>query len=247
MYMMETERSVGPTVLAGKPLRVAVSEHAESIGVRWLPLIIAALCLIGGTAGAAPQTAAHAEIKARENPVSASCQGARNRRCLSGHARRSPQMAIRCKPPTPRPACEYTDYPVHSARSTFATPCCLLERYIRTARSELVRDFPLASLHPTAPKGAMAALCVAEQGATPSANARCASSGPAAMGQLPDHQIPGSSCRKGGRRHRPTGALASDRTVGATNCGGRSGAGLQRNTYIPVRAPADGKDLFVLW
>jgi len=42
----------------------------------------------------------------------------------------------------------------------------LLEQYVRTGQLKLVfRDFPLASLHPTAFKGHVAASCVGEQGA----------------------------------------------------------------------------------
>ncbi len=42
----------------------------------------------------------------------------------------------------------------------------LLDQYVRTGKVKLVfRDFPLVSLHPTAPKGHVAALCVGEQSA----------------------------------------------------------------------------------
>src|SRR5206468_12388659 len=47
-----------------------------------------------------------------------------------------------------------------------ALPISLLEKYVRTGQVKfVVDDFPLASLHPTAPRGATATLCVAEQGA----------------------------------------------------------------------------------
>ncbi len=42
----------------------------------------------------------------------------------------------------------------------------LLDQYVRTGKVKLVfRDFPLVSLHPTAPQGHVAALCVGEQSA----------------------------------------------------------------------------------
>jgi protein-disulfide isomerase len=42
----------------------------------------------------------------------------------------------------------------------------LRDRYVSKGKLKYVfRDFPLASLHPTAAKGSVAALCVAEQGA----------------------------------------------------------------------------------
>lgn len=63
---------------------------------------------------------------------------------------------------------EYTDYlcPFCGAyyRDTFPA---LMEKYVRSGQVRfVVQDFPLASLHPTAPQGAFAAQCVAEQGAS---------------------------------------------------------------------------------
>jgi protein-disulfide isomerase len=63
---------------------------------------------------------------------------------------------------------EYSDYLCPFCERHFSqTWPALLERYVRPGQVKLVlRDLPLVSLHPTAPKGATAALCVGEQGAT---------------------------------------------------------------------------------
>ena len=63
---------------------------------------------------------------------------------------------------------EYTDYVCPYCASYFQqTLPGLLEKYVSTGRVKLVvRDLPLDSLHPTAPRAASAAACVAEQGAT---------------------------------------------------------------------------------
>jgi protein-disulfide isomerase len=173
MYMMQTERSVGPAALAAKPLRVAVLEHLESVGARWLPLIIAVLCLIGGTAGAAPQTAAHAEIKSPGGKETRSPPPAKALATVDAYQGTpvgftADGYPFRGNPDATLTLVEYTDYLCpFCARHFRDTLPALLEKYIRTGRVKfVVRDFPLASLHPTAPKGAMAALCVAEQGAT---------------------------------------------------------------------------------
>lgn len=62
---------------------------------------------------------------------------------------------------------EYTDYVCpFCARYFHQTLPVLLEKYGRTGKVNFVADdFPLDSLHPTAPNGAAAAACVAAQGA----------------------------------------------------------------------------------
>jgi protein-disulfide isomerase len=62
---------------------------------------------------------------------------------------------------------EYSDYLCPFCARHFAqTVPTLIERYIRTGQVKWVfRDFPIASLHPTAAQGHMAAQCVGEQGA----------------------------------------------------------------------------------
>ena len=64
---------------------------------------------------------------------------------------------------------EYSDYACpFCARHTVQTAPALLESYIKSGQVKWVfRDFPIASLHPTAAKVHTAALCVAEQGAVP--------------------------------------------------------------------------------
>jgi protein-disulfide isomerase len=75
---------------------------------------------------------------------------------------------FRGKPDAPLTLVEYTDYLCPFCERYFSqTLPALLEKYVRTGQVKfVVRDFPLASLHPAAPRGAAAALCVAEQGAT---------------------------------------------------------------------------------
>jgi len=63
---------------------------------------------------------------------------------------------------------EYTDYLCPFCGGYFRdTLPALMEKYVRSGQVRfIVQDFPLASLHPTAPQGAFAAQCVAEQGAS---------------------------------------------------------------------------------
>jgi protein-disulfide isomerase len=74
---------------------------------------------------------------------------------------------FRGKPDAPLTMVEYTDYLCpFCARHFSQTMPALLEKYVRAGKVKFVlRDFPLAQLHPTAPRVAMAAACVAEQGA----------------------------------------------------------------------------------
>jgi protein-disulfide isomerase len=74
---------------------------------------------------------------------------------------------FRGNPNAPLTLVEYSDYLCPFCGRYFGqTLPAVLERYGRTGRVQFVfHDFPLASLHPTAPRGAAAALCVAEQGA----------------------------------------------------------------------------------
>lgn len=62
---------------------------------------------------------------------------------------------------------EYTDYLCPFCGAYFRdTLPGLMEKYVRSGQVRfVVQDFPLASLHPTAPRGAIAAQCVAEQDA----------------------------------------------------------------------------------
>jgi protein-disulfide isomerase len=70
-------------------------------------------------------------------------------------------------PNAPVTMIEYSDYLCpFSGRYYTQTMPALLEKYVRTGKVTYVyRDFPIASLHPTASMGSVAAACVGEQGA----------------------------------------------------------------------------------
>jgi protein-disulfide isomerase len=74
---------------------------------------------------------------------------------------------FRGDPKAPLTLMEYSDYLCPFCGRHFRqTLPALLETYARNGKVQFVfRDYPIASLHPTAPKGSAAALCVAEQGA----------------------------------------------------------------------------------
>jgi protein-disulfide isomerase len=76
-------------------------------------------------------------------------------------------LPYRGNPDTPLTLVEYSDYLCpFCARHFSQTLTALLEKYGRTGQVKFVmRDFPLAALHPTAPRGHAAARCMAEQGA----------------------------------------------------------------------------------
>ncbi len=75
---------------------------------------------------------------------------------------------FRGNPVAPLTLVEYSDYLCpFCARYISQTLPVLLEKYGRSGQVKFVmHDFPLAALHPTAPRGHTAARCVAEQGAT---------------------------------------------------------------------------------
>jgi protein-disulfide isomerase len=75
---------------------------------------------------------------------------------------------FRGKPDAPLTLVEYTDYLCPFCGRHFQqTLPALLEKYVRTGQVKyVIQDFPLVSLHPTAPRGHLAAGCVGEQGAT---------------------------------------------------------------------------------
>jgi protein-disulfide isomerase len=70
-------------------------------------------------------------------------------------------------PDAPVTIYEYSDFLCpFCARHVQQTEPDLLESYVKTGKARFVfRDYPIASLHPTAPIGHQAAQCVAEQGA----------------------------------------------------------------------------------
>jgi protein-disulfide isomerase len=70
-------------------------------------------------------------------------------------------------PDAPVTLIEYSDYLCpFCARHFHQSVPTLVEKYVRSGKVKYVmRDFPIAQLHPTAPRGAVAAACVAEQSA----------------------------------------------------------------------------------
>jgi protein-disulfide isomerase len=142
-------------------------------GPRWVLLSLAALWLISGVAGAAAQTAATNETttpagagtqsppRDQEVAVLDTYQGIPVGFTADGYP-------FRGNPRAPLTVVEYSDYLCpFCERYVRQTLPALLEQYGRTEQVQFVfHDFPLASLHPTAPRGVTAAMCVAEQGAT---------------------------------------------------------------------------------
>src|SRR5262249_32751576 len=139
----------------------------------WILLSLTALWLISSAAGAASQTAVNSETMQltgmggqsppRDQEVGAleTYQGTPVGFTADGHP-------FRGNPNAPLILVEYSDYLCpFCERYVRLTLPALLEQYGRTGQVQFVfHDFPLASLHPTAPRGAVAATCVAEQGAT---------------------------------------------------------------------------------
>jgi len=73
----------------------------------------------------------------------------------------------RGNPNAPITLIEYSDYLCPFCEAFFRqTMPVLLEKHVRSGQVKfVVRDLPLATLHPNAPRGALAAMCAAEQGA----------------------------------------------------------------------------------
>ncbi|MGH8065372.1 MAG: thioredoxin domain-containing protein [Candidatus Entotheonellia bacterium] len=139
----------------------------------WILLGLAALWFIWSAAGAMAQPAANPEAtppagtetpsppRYQEGAALDTYQGTPVGFTADGHP-------FRGNPNAPLTLAEYSDYLCpFCARHFSQTLPALLERYGRTGQVQFVfHDFPLASLHPTAPRGHAAAQCVAEQGAT---------------------------------------------------------------------------------
>ncbi|HSF34368.1 MAG TPA: thioredoxin domain-containing protein [Candidatus Tectomicrobia bacterium] len=117
----------------------------------------AAFWLMWNAAGAMAQPAVNQEATAPET-----YQGTPVGFTADGHP-------FRGNPDAPLTLVEYSDYLCpFCARYFSQTLPTLLEKYGRSGQVKFVmHDFPLAALHPTAPRGHAAARCVAEQGATP--------------------------------------------------------------------------------
>jgi protein-disulfide isomerase len=141
-------------------------------GPSWILLCVTTLSLISAT-GATSQTAATDKPMA---PAGTGTQGPpRDQEVAAVETYQGIRVGFTADgrpfqgdPNAPLTLVEYSDYLCPFCERYFRqTLPALLEQYGRTGQVQFVfHDFPLASLHPTAPRGATAALCVAEQGAT---------------------------------------------------------------------------------
>jgi protein-disulfide isomerase len=123
----------------------------------WSLLFLAGLWLLCSATGAAAQGPPRVQKVAAVETYQGTLVGF----TADGHP-------FRGKPDAPLTLVEYTDYLCPFCERYFSqTLPVLLEKYVRTGQVKfVVHDFPLASLHPTAPRAATATVCVAEQGAT---------------------------------------------------------------------------------
>jgi protein-disulfide isomerase len=133
------------------------SRHPRLVIPSWILLPLAALWLLCDPAGAGAQ----APPRVQKVAAIETYQGTPVGFTADGHP-------FRGKPDAPLTLVEYTDYLCPFCDRYFQqTLPVLLEKYVRTGQVKLViRDLPLVSLHPGAPRGAAAAMCVAEQGAS---------------------------------------------------------------------------------
>jgi protein-disulfide isomerase len=148
------------------------SRYPRTGGPWWLLLSLAALWLSWSAAGAASPPVVNTETTRPEGPGAQSpprdqevtaldtYQGTPVGFTANGHP-------FRGDPSAPLTLVEYSDYLCPFCARYFAQSLpTLLERHGRTGQVQFVfHDFPLAALHPTAPRGHAAARCVAEQGA----------------------------------------------------------------------------------
>ena len=129
--------------------------HLTSGTRAWCLLVLSGVGLLGTTGAAAqgpPRVQKAAAVETYEGtPVGFTSDG----------------HPFRGKADAPLTLVEYTDYLCPFCERYFSqTKPALLEKYVRTGKVKfVVRDFPLVSLHPTAPRIATATACVAEQGA----------------------------------------------------------------------------------
>jgi protein-disulfide isomerase len=132
------------------------SRCRRRVGRGWRIFSLVALLVLGVAGGAGAQNAA-SDVKTsgvetyQGTPVGFTADG----------------QPFRGDPNAPLTLVEYTDFLCPFCERYFTqTLPMLVEKYGRTGHVKIVvRDFPLASLHPTASRGAVAARCVAEKGA----------------------------------------------------------------------------------
>ena len=132
------------------------SRHPKSGTRSWRLLVLAGCWLLSGAIGPAAQGPGRIQTVAAPETFEGTPVGL----TADGHP-------FRGKPEAPLTMVEYTDYLCPFCAKYFnQTMPTLLEKYVRTGQVKYVlQDFPLVSLHPTAPKVATATACVAEQGA----------------------------------------------------------------------------------
>jgi protein-disulfide isomerase len=128
----------------------------------WVILLCLATVWLVGSSATTATAAAPAPARAQDTPALETFQGTPVGFTQDGHP-------FRGDPKAPLTLVEYSDYLCPFCSRYFQqTLPALVEKYAGSGQVQFVfHDFPLASLHPTAPKGHAAAMCVAEQGATP--------------------------------------------------------------------------------
>jgi len=132
-----------------------------AIWLLWSPAGATAQLAPNYEATAAPETATKNPLRDSESAALETYQGSPVGFTADGHPFRGNSNA-------PLTVVEYSDYLCpFCARHFSQTLPALQEKYGRTGQVKIVMyDFPLAALHPTAPRGHAAARCVGEQGAT---------------------------------------------------------------------------------
>lgn len=148
------------------------SKHPESGTPRYLRLLLAGVWLIGSGAWGAPQNALDSETKAAAGKQIKTVPSAKALTAVETYQGTpvgftTDGRPFRGNPDAAVTLVEYTDYVCPFCARYFQQSLpTLLEKYARSGQVKFVADdFPLDSLHPTAPQGAAAAACVAEQGA----------------------------------------------------------------------------------
>jgi len=147
--------------------------HTRKSRQWWLLLGLAALWLLGSAAGATAQTAVPHEpmtpaATGPQSPPGDQAVAALDTYQGTPVGFTADGQPFRGNPNAPLTLVEYSDYLCPFCELYFRqTLPALLEKHIHMGQVQFVlHDLPLASLHPTAPRGATAAMCVAEQGAT---------------------------------------------------------------------------------
>jgi protein-disulfide isomerase len=145
----------------------------ESIAMtaRYTTLLVAMFCFAGTALGGPAKTSSDTDVKTVKKQIAAapSTSSVASVETYEGIpvGFTADGRAFRGNPDASVTLVEYADYVCPFCGRYFQQSLpSLLEKYGRSGQVKfVVDDFPLDSLHPTAPKGAAAATCVAEQGA----------------------------------------------------------------------------------